>query len=114
MITKERKQIRNSERRSSQPTVYPYIERNPKILNGIPIIEGTRISVATVAGYFQLGMSVDEILISLKHLTQAQVHSALAYYFDHRQEIEKQAATSSDTEYWKTQALLFPNSVINA
>ncbi len=33
-------------------------------------------------------MDVDEILTSLSHITAAQVHSALAYYFDNQSEID--------------------------
>jgi len=35
-----------------------------------------------------MGMSVDEILATLSHLTPSQVHSALAYYFDNQKEID--------------------------
>jgi hypothetical protein len=41
---------------------YPYITFEPEIAGGTPLIEGTRITVRTVAGYYQIGMSVDEIL----------------------------------------------------
>ena len=41
---------------------YPHITSNPNIANGAPLIEGTRITVRTVAGYYQMGMNVDEIL----------------------------------------------------
>jgi uncharacterized protein (DUF433 family) len=61
---------------------YPYITSNPEIAGGRPIIAGTRIAVHCIAGYYQTGMRVDEILDSLRHLTPSQVHSALAYYFD--------------------------------
>ncbi|HJY62799.1 MAG TPA: DUF433 domain-containing protein [Ignavibacteria bacterium] len=74
---------------------FPYISRNSGILGGIPIISGTRIAVRAIAGYYQLGMNVDEILITLKHLTPSQVHSALAYYFDHQNEIDKQLKENS-------------------
>ncbi len=33
------------------------------------------------------GRSPDEIVRSLPHLTLAQVHAALAYYFDHREDV---------------------------
>ncbi len=48
-----------------------------------------------------MGMSTDEILISLPHLTASQVHAALAYYFDHQDEIDRDLQENSDTEYWK-------------
>ena len=54
--------------------------------------------VRSIAGYYQMGMSVDEILSTLSHLLPSQVHSALAYYFDHQGEIEQDLEESSDTE----------------
>lgn len=87
---------------------YPYITSHYKIAGGVPIIEGTRITVRCIAGYYQMGMSVDEILTSLTHLTSSQVHSALAYYFDHQEEIDRDLKESSDEEYWKQKVLSHP------
>lgn len=83
---------------------YPHITFHPGIADGAPIIDGTRITVHTIAGYYQMGMNVDEILTTLSHLTASQVHSALAYYFDHQKEIDSAVAEYSDEEYWKRQA----------
>jgi len=55
-----------------------------------------------------MGMSVDEILTSLSHLTSSQVHSALAYYFDHQEEIDRDLEESSEKEYWQQQVLSHP------
>jgi len=85
--------------------VYPYITSYPDIADGKPVIEGTRITVRCIAGYYQMGMSVDEILTSLSHLTSSQAHSALAYYFDHQEEIDRDIEEASDEEYWKQQVL---------
>ena len=87
---------------------YPYITSDAEIAEGAPIVQGTRITVRTIAGYYQMGMDVDEILASLSHLTASQVHSALAYYFDHQHEIDSALAESSDTEYWKQKAKIHP------
>jgi uncharacterized protein (DUF433 family) len=38
-----------------------------------------------------MGMSADEILTTLPHLKPSQVHSALAYYFDHKDEVDTDA-----------------------
>jgi uncharacterized protein (DUF433 family) len=84
---------------------YPHITSNRGIAGGAPIIEGTRITVRCIAGYYQMGMSVDEILASLSHLSQAQVHSALAYYFDHKREIDRDLEISSDAKHWKQHVL---------
>ncbi|MBS4029389.1 MAG: DUF433 domain-containing protein [Ignavibacteriales bacterium] len=94
------------------PNIYPHIVCNPKVLGGKPIILGTRISVATIAGYYQLGMSVDEILIALQHLSPAQIHSALAYYFEHLDEIDLQIADEKNVELWKKQVHPHPNAMV--
>jgi uncharacterized protein (DUF433 family) len=83
--------------------IYPYIGFDKKIADGAPGIQGTRITVRDIAGYYQLGMTVDEILNTLSHLTPSQVHSALAYYFDHQEEIDNDMTKSNDIEYWKSQ-----------
>jgi len=84
-------------------TVYPHIVTDSRIAGGAPIIKGTRIAVRAIAGYYQLGMSVDEILQSLPHLTQSQVHAALAFYFDHQREIDRDLKSNSDAGYWRKQ-----------
>jgi len=82
---------------------YPYIVSNPEIAGGRPVIQGTRITINCIAGYYQMGMNADEILDSLRHLTPSQVHSALAYYFDHQDEINSDLKEMSDIEYWEKQ-----------
>ncbi len=92
-----------------QAKTYPHIGSDPEIADGKPIIVGTRITVRCIAGYYQMGMSADEILTALLHLTLSQVHSALAYYFDHQEEVDRDLAESSDVEFWKSQIALRPN-----
>lgn len=87
---------------------YPYIGFHPEIAAGQPVIEGTRITVRCIAGYYQMGMSVDEILATLSHLTPSQIHSALAYYFDHQEQIDADLAESSDEDFWKDKVLSHP------
>jgi len=82
---------------------YPHIIYRKDIAHGSPVIEGTRITVRCIAEYYQMGMNVDEILVNLSHLTSAQVHSALAYYFDHQKEIDSDIEGSSDSAFWKKQ-----------
>jgi uncharacterized protein (DUF433 family) len=48
-------------------------------------IAGTRVRVQDIYGMAEMrGLSADEIVRSLPHLSLAQVHAALAYYFEHR------------------------------
>lgn len=70
-------------------TEYRYITRVPGVCGGRPIIKGTRTPVKAIIGYYKLGLSVEEILEGLPHLTPAQVYEALSYYYDHQAEIEQ-------------------------
>jgi hypothetical protein len=38
--------------------------------------------------YERMGLNPDEIVSKWPHLTLADVHAALAYYYDHRQQID--------------------------
>jgi uncharacterized protein (DUF433 family) len=87
---------------------YPYITSDPGIAGGQSVIAGTRITVNCIAAYYQIGMSIDEILDSLHHLTPSQVHSALAYYFDHLDEVNAELEEAGDVEYWKSQIQTHP------
>jgi uncharacterized protein (DUF433 family) len=54
-------------------------------------IAGTRVRVQDIYVDAEvLGKSPEAIVAALPHLTLAQVHAALAYYFDHREEILKE------------------------
>ena len=70
-------------------TEHPHIVQVEDICEGRPVIRGTRTSVRTIVGYYKLGMSVEEIMEGLPHLTAAQVYDALSYYHDNQEEIEK-------------------------
>jgi uncharacterized protein (DUF433 family) len=82
---------------------YPYITSGPGSAGGRPVIAGMRITGHCIAGYYQRGMSIDEILQSLRHLTPSQIHSALAYYFDHQDEINADLEEAGNVEYWNSQ-----------
>jgi uncharacterized protein (DUF433 family) len=60
-----------------------HIEITPKVCGGKPRITGTRIKVSLIAVLTADGMSPDEIVAAYPHLSLADVHAALAYYFDH-------------------------------
>ena len=66
-----------------------YVTRNPEILNGEPIIIGTRTSVRAIVGLWQLGIMPEEISNHLPHLTLAQVFDALSFYLDYQIEIDE-------------------------
>ena len=68
---------------------YAYITRVPGVRNGNAVVAGTRIGVHDVIGLLQNGESVDTIVSRcFPNLTRAQVYECLAYYEDHRGEID--------------------------
>ena len=68
-------------------TTSRYVTRNPDILQGEPIISGTRTSVRAIVESWRLGIQPEEIPTHLPHLTLAQVFDALSFYQDNQQEI---------------------------
>jgi uncharacterized protein (DUF433 family) len=70
-------------------TEHPYIVRKSGVCGGSPIIDGSRITVRLIAQLVKTGSSAEEILASYPHLSLAQIHDAISYYFDHREEIEQ-------------------------
>ena len=67
---------------------YRYLTRVPGIRSGNPIVAGTRIGVHDVLGLIVNGASVDDVVRSFPELTRAQIFECLAYYEDHRDEID--------------------------
>jgi uncharacterized protein (DUF433 family) len=68
---------------------YRYIVRSPDVRDGHARVEGTRIGVHDVIGLLQNGETVDSVTGScLPALTKSQVYECLAYYEDHRGEID--------------------------
>jgi len=73
-------------------TLDEHLEATPDIAGGKPRIRGHRITVQDIAIWHErLGKSADEIACEYD-LTLGDVHAALAYYFDHREEIDARMA----------------------
>jgi len=65
-----------------------HIERTPDVRNGRPHIAGTRITVADVAlMHLRLNHALPEIAGRFD-LPPADVYAAMAWYYDHRAEID--------------------------
>jgi uncharacterized protein (DUF433 family) len=71
----------------AEPKVY--VTSTPGVSGGKPCIAGTRISVQLVVLRTEAGETPDDIVRAYPHLSLAEVHGALAYYFDHVQEINE-------------------------
>src|SRR6266508_2041144 len=73
----------------AQPPDYGRIAVTPGICGGKPHIVGHRIKVQHIAVWFnRLGLSADGIVSQHPELSLADVYAALAYYWDHREQIE--------------------------
>lgn len=70
-----------------EPT--PHIEITPGTCSGQPRIAGTRIRVSNIVLWTEQGQSPDEIVAGYPHLSLADVHAALAFYFDNREQMDK-------------------------
>jgi uncharacterized protein (DUF433 family) len=69
-------QIEIRDNRAGQPRAY---------------VLGTRVRVLDVYALSEIqGLSPDDIAAAMPHLTLGQVHAALGYYFDHREEVVQQ------------------------
>jgi uncharacterized protein (DUF433 family) len=84
---------------------YGHITHDPEVRGGKACIDGTRIAVVDIVLLHECGYRPEEMLDHyMRPLTLAQVHSALAYYYDHRGEIEayfgesQQAAAELEAE----------------
>lgn len=66
-----------------------YIVQTPGVCGGKPRIEGHRIKVQhVVIEHERMGLRPDEICDAHPGLTLSEIYAALAYYFDHREEIQ--------------------------
>jgi uncharacterized protein (DUF433 family) len=68
-------------------SVSRYVTSHPEILQGEPIIVGTRTSVRAIVELWRLGITPEEIPMHLPHLKLAQFFDALSFYLDNQEEI---------------------------
>jgi uncharacterized protein (DUF433 family) len=74
------------------PVIENHIVITPEVRGGKPRIAGRRITVADIVLMNQrMGQSLDEISVTYD-LPLAAVYAAMAYYFDHKQEIDQSIA----------------------
>jgi uncharacterized protein (DUF433 family) len=56
-----------------------FIERNPTVMGGKPIIKGTRITVELIVRKMAGGYSIEQILESYPHLSREQIVACIEY-----------------------------------
>ena len=67
-------------------TEYKYVQLDD---NNIPIIAGSTMKVVElVTSVMAYGWSPEELHFQYPHVSLSKIHSALAYYWDHKEEID--------------------------
>ena len=68
-------------------TDYKQVVINEK---GVPIIAGTTMKIVELVGAHQAyGWSPPELHFQFPYLSMSQIYSALAYYWDHKEELDQ-------------------------
>ena len=82
-------------------TVYPHILKNGTEPARLENHSRTRVAMLA-ADYLWRGWSAEEIVRHYPYLTLGEVHAALGYYFDHREEIDAELLEESrDADAWR-------------
>ena len=81
----------------SQVQQSTHIELRSGVRGERAFIAGHRVRVQDVVLWNEEGLSADEIVARVPSITLADVHAALVYYYDHREEVDQQIR--SDDEY---------------
>lgn len=83
-----------------QWTEHPWVVRVEGYCGGRPIILGSRIPVRViVVAWVRQAMPIWEVLENWD-LHEAQIYDALSYYYDHKEEIDREIRLNEDMEYW--------------
>ncbi|MDA2925122.1 DUF433 domain-containing protein [Acidobacteria bacterium AH-259-L09] len=78
-------------------TDHPHIVSDKEYCGGSPVIKGTKFPVRSIVNYvLRQGLSPEELVKEFPHLTLAQTHDALSYYYDHQQEIDRELAALTE------------------
>ena len=71
-------------------TVFPHITTDSEVCHGRPCIAGTRVRVMDIVAAHEQGVSPAELTgyFDTRPLTLGEIHAALGYYNDQKDEIE--------------------------
>ena len=78
-----------------------HITKTPGVCGGRACIIGHRIRVMDIVGWHEMrGMPVAEIVAMFPGVTPADVHAALAYYYDNVEEIQEDFRKDQEWARW--------------
>ncbi|HEX6797209.1 MAG TPA: DUF433 domain-containing protein [Ktedonobacterales bacterium] len=84
-----------------------HIVVEPDVLGGEPHIAGRRIGVSHIAVWIVYQGASPEDIASEFHLSLGEVHAALAFYYDHKAEVD--AAIAASQQQAAEMAQLYPH-----
>jgi uncharacterized protein (DUF433 family) len=81
-------------------TIHAHIVKTPDVRGGKARIDGTRVCVVDLVSLLRRDFIPEQMRThySDRALTLAEVHSALAYYYDNSEEIEAEFAREDEAE----------------
>lgn len=90
-----------------------HIEQRPTPFGPQAYLRGTRVAVRHIAAFLKTHHTVEEIIhTDLPHLPPSAIYEAVAYYYDHQQEIETElSANDSEAVVSQLQTLLPPTQL---
>jgi uncharacterized protein (DUF433 family) len=78
-----------------------HIEKTPGVCGGRACIAGHRIRVMDIVGWHEKrGQSIAQIVEMFPGISRADIHAALAYYFDNIEEIESDIRKDEEWSRW--------------
>jgi len=78
--------------------VYSHITKQPGVRGGKACIDDTRICVVDVVALLKQGLGDQQIVERYPSLNLAQVHAAISYYYENREELEADLAEDDAAE----------------
>jgi len=80
-------------------TNHPYVVKAQGVCGGKPVIKGTRIPVWAVAGWLKQGRTPEQIKQEIyPHVSLAEIHDALSFYYENQNEIDKDIEQNNPPE----------------
>lgn len=81
---------------------HPYIVRKDGVASGVAVVIGTKFPVRSVVQYvLRQGMTPEELVREFPQLSLPNVYDAISYYYDHREEVDKELAENTEAHWRK-------------
>jgi uncharacterized protein (DUF433 family) len=81
----------------AQKLEHPHITQAPGLACGAPVVAGTKFPVRSVVQYvLRQGLTPEELVRDFPQLTLPKIYDALSYYYDHKEEIDRELAENTE------------------